>query len=410
MPGITLLNVTGDARETLQAALEALGQPDVASQAREAPSKREVVQLAERVKNDAAKVGVMLGQADGGAAALPPDVAASLVGALQQSALALCAACYALSGAAAGPTLRKDVRKLAAGVVEPCIALTRAVEAGGDLKRAVGRVWAGCDAAAKAGLDNRGALFKGLAGVMAVLKDTLREMDELDEEGPASGSGYESDDDTSSGGAAAGGSGGGAGAGAAAEPQGTGSDGGGEAAAASSGSDGDGGGGGGGGGGSPRNLRELADLDFEPGALSAPERAVLGGCRALMAAAADVLKALGRALLQGPALAAGGGGPGGGEALDGWESALFHARNLQRCVEDLGAAMYPPQDLPEVTSAADGVTTTAELMLDECPAPDALGGALPGLAGALAAAAARVEAAVAAAEGAEAAEAAAGGS
>jgi hypothetical protein len=49
-------------------------------------------------------------------------------------------------------------------------------EEGRDLKRAIGLVWQGCDAAAKAGLDNKGALFKGLAGVMAVLKDTLREV------------------------------------------------------------------------------------------------------------------------------------------------------------------------------------------------------------------------------------------
>ena len=49
-------------------------------------------------------------------------------------------------------------------------------EGGGDLKRAVGNVWAACDAFAKAGLDNKAALFKGMAGVMAVLKDTLREV------------------------------------------------------------------------------------------------------------------------------------------------------------------------------------------------------------------------------------------
>jgi hypothetical protein len=44
------------------------------------------------------------------------------------------------------------------------------------LKRAIGNVWGGCDAVAKAALDNKGALFKALAGVMAVLKDTLREV------------------------------------------------------------------------------------------------------------------------------------------------------------------------------------------------------------------------------------------
>ena len=29
--------------------------------------------------------------------------------------------------------------------------------------------------------------------------------------------------------------------------------------------------------------------------------------------------------------------------LEGWENVLWHARALQRCSEDLGAAMYPPQ-------------------------------------------------------------------
>lgn len=41
-------------------------------------------------------------------------------------------------------------------------------------------------------------------------------------------------------------------------------------------------------------------------------------------------------LVPGPQLAA-------GDTLDGWESILFHARHLQRCAEDLGAALYPPQ-------------------------------------------------------------------
>jgi hypothetical protein len=67
----------------------------------------------------------MCGEA--GAPSLAPDVAASLVGALQQSCLVLCAAFYALSGAAAGATLRKDVKKLAGGVVQPCIGLLRAM-------------------------------------------------------------------------------------------------------------------------------------------------------------------------------------------------------------------------------------------------------------------------------------------
>lgn len=51
--------------------------------------------------------------------------------------------------------------------------------------------------------------------------------------------------------------------------------------------------------GGTRNLRELADLDFETGKLSDHERELLSSCRQLMETAVAVLKALGRALLQG---------------------------------------------------------------------------------------------------------------
>ena len=33
----------------------------------------------------------------------------------------------------------------------------------------------------------------------------------------------------------------------------------------------------------------------------------------------------------------------GSEALEGWESTLFHARHLRHAAEELGPAMYPPQ-------------------------------------------------------------------
>lgn len=291
----------------------------------------------------------MCNAADGGAAALPADVAQSLVGALQQSALAFCAACYALRGAGAGPTLRGEALALARGVVEPCVALLDAVEAGRDVKRAVGHVWSGCDAAAKAPADNRGAVFKGLAGVMAVLKDTLREMAELREEAGA-------------------------------------------AAAAGGGSDGGGGGDGGDGkvGGDAEaedededeaegEGRHVADLDLDCGRLSAGEEALLGESVGLMEAAAAVVRAMGRALLAGPPLRA--SGPEA-EALEAWESELYHARALRRCVEDLGAALFPPADASEAAEAAEAAATTCELMIDECPdgAADAAAGELDGLA------------------------------
>ena len=333
----------------------------------------------------------MCGSSNSAAAALPADVARSLAAALQQSALAFCAACYALHGAGAGPTLRAEARALAAGVVAPCVALLDAAGtgAGGDVKRAVGRVWAGCDAAAKAPADNRAALFRGLAGVMAVLKDTLREMGELraeagngGDDGSDDGDGDDDDDSSNSsgGGGDDGGEAGGSGA----------------AGAAAAG--------GGGGDDAP------ADLDLDCGRLSAREEALLAAGVELMEAAAAVVRALGRALLAGPPLrAAAGGGDDGGDvgcgALDGWESELYHARALRRCVEDLGAALFPPADAAEAAGAAEAAATTCELMLDECPALDAAGSELDGLAARVRAASDAV-AKAAAAVGAEAADAA----
>jgi hypothetical protein len=79
------------------------------------------------------------------------------------------------------------------------------------------------------------------------------------------------------------------------------------------------------------------DLDFEAEEMSYWEQQLLTASIQLVQASAAVLKAFGKALLQGPGLAA------GSEALDGWESCLWHSQHLRRAVEDLGAAMYPPQ-------------------------------------------------------------------
>ncbi len=100
----------------------------------------------------------------------------------------------------------------------------------------------------------------------------------------------------------------------------------------SAGADGDGSAGADGGG---RSLRELADLDFDAGQLEPGEQRLLAASAALIGACGAVLRAVGRALLAGPPL--------GAADVEGWESMLYHARALRRCVEDLGAAMYPPQ-------------------------------------------------------------------
>jgi hypothetical protein len=55
------------------------------------------------------------------------------------------------------------------------------------------------------------------------------------------------------------------------------------------------------------------------------------------------------------------------EALDGWESTLFHCGSLRRLLEDLGAALYPPQEEQELGSAAAALLNCVEVMMDECP-------------------------------------------
>jgi hypothetical protein len=104
------------------------------------------------------------------------------------------------------------------------------------------------------------------------------------EEGAASSSGYESDDDDSAADAARqAGRDGGNGAGVAAEEGG--SSAGGRVVGC--------------------GCEAVVDLDFDPGRLDAAEQRLLSACRALMEAATGIVRALGRALLQGACAAFG---------------------------------------------------------------------------------------------------------
>ena len=53
--------------------------------------------------------------------------------------------------------------------------------------------------------------------------------------------------------------------------------------------------------------------------------------------------------------------------MEGWENVLFHCKGLRRGAEDLGAALYSPQDEVEVGSAAASLHLCLELLLEECP-------------------------------------------
>uniref|UniRef100_A0A383W7V5 Cytochrome c domain-containing protein n=1 Tax=Tetradesmus obliquus TaxID=3088 RepID=A0A383W7V5_TETOB len=286
------------------------------------PSKQVLLQQAERVKTDAAKIGLMCS-----GDTPPADQLAGLAHSLQQSVVAFCSSCHSLT-AVAGPTLKKALVKLAQDVVNPCLMLVKEMESGKDLKPHVAMVWDGIAAVSKAPLHNKSCLFKNLAGVMAVLKDTAREMEELQQEQQV-----QFGDAEPAAAAAADGS----------EQQ---------AAAAAEGADDD----------------DSECLDgYDGGRMSSIERQLLDSSLELVAAATATLKAFGRALLQGGELLA------GSEVLEGWESCLFHCRHLQRAVEDLGAAVYAPQDFEEVASASLAVFEVTELMADECPDADAVG-------------------------------------
>eukprot|EP00879_Flechtneria_rotunda_P011903 GHRR01012432.1.p1 GENE.GHRR01012432.1~~GHRR01012432.1.p1 ORF type:complete len:380 (+),score=184.22 GHRR01012432.1:128-1267(+) len=316
------------------------------------PGKQPLVQAAERIKNDAAKIGLMC---SGSSPA--PEQLQSLAVSLQHSCVAFCSICHAAT-AAAGPSYKNELVNLAQGVVIPCLSLVKELACGQALKTHVGLVWDGVAAVSKASADNKACMFKGVAATLAVLKDTVREMDELQEQQqqqhheagspiqPAEQTASSNNDKqpTSS----------------SSQPSCTSSsqDAGATLSAAAVAEN------------SQQHQQQNqhdVDLDFEAGEMSSMEQQVLTSSLQLLTASINTIKAFGKALLQGPTLSV------GSDQLDSWESCLFHARHLRRAGEDLGAAMYPPQDFEEVGSAALALFEVTELMTDECPNAEAVG-------------------------------------
>lgn len=54
-------------------------------------------------------------------------------------------------------------------------------------------------------------------------------------------------------------------------------------------------------------------------------------------------------------------------ALDAWESLQWHAQQLQKSCNALGASLYPPQEADEVAGEAEAVYNSCCLLLDEFP-------------------------------------------
>ncbi|KAG1662831.1 hypothetical protein FOA52_009045 [Chlamydomonas sp. UWO 241] len=373
----------------------------------ELPTREQVVAVKGRCRGDAGKVGVMFGEGPA-----PTAVEAeSIVEALVRSALGLFALLLSFT-TGAGPTLKASLEATAASIATPMKELIQALP-GGDaaaVRRSVGTVWGALDGLDKTPLDNKSAIFKQITSVLVAMKDTIRELDELDEENKGAESGEVGDANAAEAAASgragqglaaveeeagSGRGGGDANGGGHADANGAGANGGGGGAAATAvdgangaranrGSGGDGGGGGAADGGGDEDcavdprLEDFADFGYDAGALGAGEARVAHAARRLLEASGKVLWGASKSLLVSEAgvLRVGGsrastpgdgGSDGGGDVLDGWESVLWHARSMRRCCEDLGAAMYPPQDCEEVQSAAEGLRNSAAIMLEELP-------------------------------------------
>ncbi|KAK9803580.1 hypothetical protein WJX72_002006 [[Myrmecia] bisecta] len=107
---------------------------------------------------------------------------------------------------------------------------------------------------------------------------------------------------------------------------------------------------------------EADDVDFEPDELTQQGSQLVAASLQLLQALVKLLKAAIKLLLQGdPPIQA--------TSLEAWESVVFHCASLTTSAEDLGAALYPPQDAQQVLGAAEAIHTGAELLLEDLPEP-----------------------------------------
>ena len=268
------------------------------------PTKQELKTLTEGVKLEASKIGLMWGSSQPS-----PAEAQSLFEALQhrhsQLFTLLCRAGYG-----GGPTLLLSLQSVAVPVTEACIHLVKYVSSNkaipeGQAAKQVGKVWAACDGAGAACLDNKTAIGRRLLHISRSVKDNIRELQELIAESHA---GKPTNDA--------------------------------QALSDDAGSD--------------------VDLDFEADALSAAELEIADSSLTLMQIVLDVFKLLIRILLTDDNVSA-------ASTLDDWENLLFHAKGLADVSNDLGAALFAPQDVGEVISASDSLDTGCELVFDELP-------------------------------------------
>ncbi len=268
------------------------------------PTKQELKTLTDGVKLEASKIGLMWASSQPS-----PAEAQSLFAALQcrhsQLFTLLCRAGYG-----GGPTLLQSLQSVAAPVTEACIHIVKYVSSTkfipeGQAAKQVAKVWAACDTASTACLDNKTAIGRRLLHISRSVKDNIRELQEVIVESQAcshsSGAQSVSDDANSE-----------------------------------------------------------VDLDFEADAMSPVELELAQSSMPLLQVVLDVFKLLIRILLTEDIISE-------ASTLDDWESLLFHAKGLADVSNDLGAALFAPQDASEVISAADSLNTGCELVFDEVP-------------------------------------------
>ena len=142
------------------------------------PTKQELKTLCDAVKLEASKIGLMWGNGEPS-----PDEAQSLFSALahrhSQLFTLLCRAGYG-----GGPTLLQSLQSIATPITKACTNLVKYVSCTKVTPREqaaqlTGTVWAACDAASGAGLDNKTAIGRKLLRICRGVRDNIRELKEL---------------------------------------------------------------------------------------------------------------------------------------------------------------------------------------------------------------------------------------
>lgn len=297
----TAIDGMQQAHNILTRSLKSTSQPPAEEQS---TSKQDLKTLTEAVKLEASKMGFMWGSAEPS-----QEAAQSLFSALQhrhsQLLTLLCRAGYG-----AGPTLIASLQSVATPVTQACVAFVKQLSSPGTMPEGQAaietrKVWAACDAASKACLDNKSAIGRKLVHISKAMKDTVRELHELIAESER----CQTDE----------------------PPQSAVSD------------------------ASPD-----VDLDFETELLTSTELENAQSCLPLLKAVLDLTKSLVQLLLAEGALH-------DASTVESWESLLFHVKGLADVANDLGAALFAPQELGEVASAADSLNTGCQLVVDELP-------------------------------------------